>query len=214
MLAKNPKTKRRGVLLYSGGIDSTISSIILACKEVELIGLSINYPGRPRGELLAAKTISKMLPFSEFIEVSLSSNTLLTDPNYVSTSFEGWIPYRNLLFWSIAAHKAMLRNADFIAGGHCDDDEKVFTDASRDFFNKLADLLTFSGHNKFSHSLEIELPMFSLTDERLYAIINTGDNKELLYKTWSCWRDNAKPCQHCFACKEHRKFFNKLERIN
>ena len=209
MGAKQTDTKRRGLLLYSGGLDSTISALILATEAVNLVGLSIDYPGRPHGEKLAVKAMSGMLPFSQVIEVSFNSNGLLTDSDYLCTSLEGWIPYRNLLFWSIAAHKAILLDADFVAGGHDEFDGTVFNDASKDFFACLRQIVTFSGNN--NRTVNLELPILSVTDEHWYNIVNADKNKELFRKTWSCWRDSTKPCNHCYACTKRETFFDELE---
>ena len=42
-----------GLVLFSGGLDSTLATIMIASKNVDLISFSIDFPGRPRGENVA-----------------------------------------------------------------------------------------------------------------------------------------------------------------
>ena len=208
-LDRSSNTKRRGILLFSGGCDSTLSALILANSFVDLIGLTINYPGRPEGEKRAVKTLSQNLPFCDFLEVSIDGQFLFTDSTYESTCLEGWIPYRNILFWSIAAHQAVLLNANFIAAGHDDEnDGKLFNDSTNEFFVKLREILRFSG-NSLNSSIEIILPIANSSDDQLRSLLDS-ENKELLLKTWSCWRNGKAPCEQCFACHERDRFLKEL----
>src|SRR5437867_3912241 len=108
----------KGILLFSGGIDSTLAALILARKKVDLIGLSVVFKGRPFKEREVAKEISKHINFIDFYEITIDSQHSLTKAECISTKHEGWIPYRNLLFWTIGANQAVLNNANLIAAGH------------------------------------------------------------------------------------------------
>ena len=211
-LAKQDLNKmRRGILLFSGGFDSTVAALILAGDQIDLIGLTIDYPGRPEGEKAAVKSLSTVLPFSTLLKVSIEGTSSTIGSNHEATSMEGWIPYRNILFWTIAAQKAVLLKADFIAGGHDEEDDgKVFNDAGKEFFIKLKDILKFSGNGNVDHSIDIVLPITSLTKEKLRSIVNDRI-KDLLFQTWSCWRKGEVPCQQCFACKERQKYFMEMK---
>ena len=214
LLDQSSNSRRRGILLFSGGFDSTLSAIVLASNNVELIGLTIDYPGRPKGEREAGKTLSEVLPFSQFLEVSIGGELPFIDSKYMSTCLEGWIPYRNVLFWSIAAHQAVLLNADFIAAGHDDEDDgKIFNDATNEFFVKLKEILRFSGNGNLNNSIDIVLPIAALTDKQLRSHFN-NENINLLHKTWSCWRNGNTPCKQCYACNERDKFFSELNGIH
>lgn len=213
-LSQSPNTKRRGILLYSGGLDSTLSALVLEDSSVDLIGLTINYPGRPEGEKRAAKTLSKNLPFSEVLEVSIDGKFHFLDSTYKCTCFEGWIPYRNILFWSMAAHLAILLNADFIAAGHDGEgDGRIFNDATNDFFLKLKDILRFSGNGNLNTSIDIVLPIATSSDKQSHSRLNI-QNLDLLLKTWSCWRNGETPCKQCYACEDRDKFFKELNGIH
>lgn len=198
----------QGILLFSGGIDSTLAALMLAENKIKLIGLSINYTGRPNAEIEAAKKVSKYLPFSEYIEISINNKYLLTKSEYISTKYEGWIPYRNLLFWSIAANLAVLKDAKIIAAGHHSWDGKTFNDASNNFFKYFSQILKYNGNNNFQFPIEVELPL--LTSKERYIDDIAIANKDIVKKTWSCWRDKKKPCMICKACTERSKYFGQI----
>jgi queuosine biosynthesis protein QueC len=203
-------TNRRGIVLFSGGIDSTLATLILANEHTDLIGLSINYPGRPRGEVEAAKTLSCQLPLLKLIEISIDLSTVIPSGGSVMNDMEGWIPYRNLLFWSLAAHKAKVLDLNFVAAGHHRTDGGTYNDATIHFFEILQSILNYSG-NAGHNSIQVELPLLWTSDEKIdeYAIAN----KRVLSNSWSCWRDRSSPCMTCFACDERRAYLESLSTL-
>ena len=201
--------RRCGLVLFSGGIDSTIATLSLAQQGNELTALSINYVGRPNLEILTARRLAKRLPFDDYWEVTIGTEELLTIPKYVSTQREGWIPYRNLMFWAIAAHKAVILDADFVAAGHDDADEANYSDVSKEFFGLLRRILRFNGCHDDTHELKMELPVRDLSIDSIKQLLRNG-NEGLLYQTWSCWRDSSRPCGECIACKDRQQFLMKL----
>jgi 7-cyano-7-deazaguanine synthase len=205
----NAKVRRRGVLLFSGGIDSTLAGMVLASEGADLVALSINYPGRPVGEITAARDISKSLPLLKTIEVSIDGGGSFTKPEYATTNLEGWIPYRNLLFWSIAAHRAIMEHVDFVAAGHHKDDADVFSDAGKEFFDHLKKILMYSGNFGSGLRIRMELPILSITNKRLCSLARM--NKDLLRRTWSCWRNERTQCTECLSCTDRRSFLDLID---
>lgn len=209
-MAARLKQKRRGCLLFSGGLDSTMSALALTSEGVDLVGLSINYPGRPKSEIAAAMSLSKRLPFSAMVEVALESDTVLTIPHLKGTKLEGWVPYRNFLFWAIAAHKGALIGADFIAAGHDQNDQKAYSDVSKDFFDAIRHLLQLSGNSEYPIRIDIHLPLLSMTEKQQYGLFANTKNRRILSSTWSCWRDAPVPCRTCAACKDREQYLNQV----
>lgn len=202
------KERRHGLLLFSGGIDSTISAIILNARVTKLTALTVNYLGRPEGEIRAAKLIARKLRFHEHIEVTLNTSGLLTKFPDGKGVRRGWIPYRNLLFWSIAAHKALMLNVQFVAAGHTRKDGIAFSDASPQFFTRLQHLFRFTGSDDGYGGIEIELPIYrtSETEQRRIA----SEHWSIIRNTWSCWLGSCRPCMTCYACQDRRRFFKKV----
>jgi len=99
-------SKRRGVLLFSGGLDSTLSAITLLNQGTDLIALTIDYPSRPRREDYAARQLAQRLPFSNFIQVNLDTGGPLMKCGRTHEAEGGWIPYRNLLLYLFTSLRA------------------------------------------------------------------------------------------------------------
>jgi len=208
MTARNTRSSRKKVvLLFSGGLDSTLSFMLLADQGLDVAGLSILYPGRPVGEIASAKSLVHRLHFSEFYEVSINGVTPFPRGVSYPGTPDGWFPFRNLLFWAIGVHKASADNADYVAGGHDRDDGQVFSDASREFFDLLAQLLKYSG-NQASYRLELLLPMLSKPEHDLHAL--AGTHRATVSMTWSCWKNTPLQCGQCMACVKREDFLRKV----
>ena len=200
-----------GILLFSGGLDSTAVGYALRQLSKEVIALSINYPGRPRREFMLARQVSKELGFLDLVEVDLvlPQRALRGEPGSPN---EGWFPHRNMLFVSLAAHIAVVRRATFVAAGNVFSDRKVFTDAHHDFFSGLDALVNLArGGSASGERLDLVLP---LLEEDSFVVTRPEDAKairKLVSRTWSCWRDSKRPCGRCAACNERRAFLQEFK---
>ena len=193
--------RRRGLLLFSGGIDSTLSALLLK-ETTELVALTVAYPGRPEGERIAASELIRELRFDEHVEIALG---MPLTPTSLSRT-PGCVPYRNLVIWSLAAHEAVKTGATFIAGGHTPQDASVYSDASPVFFERLDQLLELTGGQDV-HKIDILLPMtLDETPKEPELLAAYGD---ILTGTWSCWVDAPAQCGRCYACRERAAFFGK-----
>ena len=192
---------KSAVLLYSGGADSTLCAKLLAGEGYAVHALSILYEGRPAAELAAARALSGELGFASFHEMQLGG-LAKGAPRWVDDRHdhhEGLIPYRNVMFWSLAANRAASVGADVIAAGHTSYDADSYDDAGPAFFETLAKSLQFSGLGRSGRALRIELPLARLTNDEMANLLI--QHRDFLRRTWSCWRDGAAPCGDCFACK-------------
>ena len=193
--------RRRGLLLFSGGIDSTLSALLLK-ETTELVALTVTYPGRPEGEKLAASQLIGELRLDEHVEIAL--DIPLTPISLGRTL--GWVPYRNLVIWSLAAYEAVKVDATFVAAGHTLEDASVYSDASAVFFERLGQVLEFTG-NPNVPKVDLLLPMtLDETPEDHELLAAYG---EILTKTWSCWVDAPTQCGRCYACRERAAFFGR-----
>ena len=183
-----------------------MSALALAAEGFDIVGLTIDYPGRPLREKEVASKIANKLPFSSTLNVSIDCPDVLTLPALRGTAFEGWIPYRNLLFWAIAANQAARIGASFIAAGHEHNDQIAFSDVSKTFFQSIAELLGMSGNSGYDGSLAVRLPLLALTDQQQVQFFTDKSNAQLLFSTWSCWRDVFSPCNVCAACRARKRF--------
>jgi len=193
---------RSAVLLYSGGADSTLCAMLLRERGFAVHALSVLFEGRPAGEIAAAAALAPELRFASQHEMRLDGFARGA-PAWIADGHahhEGVIPYRNLMFWSLAANRAAAVGADAIAAGHTRYDADSYDDAGPAFFDTLAQSLRFSGLGPSGRALEIVLPLAGLTPDEMAAVLLK--HREFLRRTWSCWRDGDRPCGVCFACKE------------
>jgi 7-cyano-7-deazaguanine synthase len=193
---------RSVVLLYSGGADSTLCAMLLRERGAAVHALSVLYEGRPAGELAAARALANELSFASVHEMRLDG-LAKGAPAWVDASHphhEGLVPYRNLLFWSLAANRAAAVGADALAAGHTSYDAECYDDAAPAFFETLSRSLRFSGLGADGRPLEIVLPLAGLTPPQMASMLL--ERRDFLRRTWSCWRDGAAPCGACFACRE------------
>jgi len=191
------------VVLFSGGLDSTVALWWALRQGWKPIPLSIDYQGRPRGEREAARKIAAVagaeilevaLPFYRDLQAWRQGDGLPAD---LAAANPVYLPAKNLLFYGIAAYYAEVLGATRIVGGHYRHDGTRFPDASAAYFARLRDLIT---EGLYSRRPRLELPFLEMTKE---AVVRWGLALGApLGLTWSCYWDDPKPCGRCEGCQE------------
>ena len=175
----------------------------------DLIALSLNYHLRPKREIEATSKLINRLDV-KLIEVPIEFLKEATDlriegfpvPCAISSP-EGFIPTRNLVFYSIAAYFAETFGCHFIIGGHILADADQFPDASYNFFKSLEQLINRGKHKRDKTSIEILLPLIKLSKSE---VVKLAKNLSVpLELTWSCYSDGEKPCGQCSSCLKRKK---------
>jgi 7-cyano-7-deazaguanine synthase len=196
-----------GVVLYSGGADSTLLAHSLIRRGKRLIGLSINYPGRPAAEIATAARIAARAGFFEHLTIGLDLPWRPVRGEFGGVN-EGWFPHRNVMFLGIALHVAEIKGADFVTAGYARSDGIVFTDATPEFLQLFATVAAMSSGNKSARRRIDVLVPFLEKDEFFRAeTARFPDLPALIAETWSCWRDEKRPCGTCQACRERAYYF-------
>jgi len=212
-----PDKKRDGnnvIVLLSGGIDSAVALHWAHQKGYNIVALSINYNLRPQNETKAAqrlaenlhiKLIEVPLPFiKESIDLRIEGFPI---PSAVNAP-EGFIPSRNLIFYSIAGYYAEAFECDIIIGGHISIDPEDFPDASPDFFNSLEKLINKGKHTKDETRIKL---LFPLAKMKKIDVVNLANKLEVpLEWTWSCYHDGEQPCGKCNSCRKRIKALSNL----
>ncbi|MFX1570938.1 MAG: 7-cyano-7-deazaguanine synthase [Promethearchaeota archaeon] len=212
-----PKSKVRGkkaIILLSGGIDSAVALYKAHQEGFELIALSINYHLRPKNEKKAAKKLAESLnikiieiplPFlKESIDLRIEGFPI---PSAVHAP-EGFIPSRNLVFYSIASYYAEAFGCKFIIGGHISVDPQYFPDAAPLFFNSFEDLINKGKHFKDKTTLKLLFPLAKMS--KIDVVKLAKKLKVPLKWTWSCYSDGDQPCGSCTSCRKRNEAFSKL----
>src|SRR5581483_8570971 len=109
----SPALGASGVLLFSGGADSTLLAHSLIRRGKRMIGLSIDFPDRPAAEIATAKRIGERIGLAEHLTIRLDLPWHAIRGESGGNN-EGWFPHRNLMFLGLALHTAEIRGADFI----------------------------------------------------------------------------------------------------
>ncbi|MEJ2294316.1 MAG: 7-cyano-7-deazaguanine synthase, partial [Candidatus Lokiarchaeota archaeon] len=125
---------------------------------------------------------------------------------------QGFIPLRNLVFYSIAAYYASIYGYQFIIGGHLKEDLDIFNDTSSSFFNRLGELITISRHSNDNSKIEFIFPFSEKTKAEVIKIAQ--ELNVPIDKTWSCYGDFEKPCGRCIPCINRKKAMDFLKQQN
>ena len=213
-----PSSKRRAVVLLSGGMDSATTLAIAADQGYETYALSFRYGQRHSAELDAATNLARMFGAVEhkIVDLDLSSigGSALTDMaiDVPSEPGEGipvtYVPARNTIFLSIALGWAeVLESTDIFIGVNAVD-YSGYPDCRPEFiqaFEAMANLATRAGVE--GHSLHIHTPLIDLSKA---DIILKGQDLGLDFReTISCYAADGqgRACGVCDACRLRRKGF-------
>lgn len=196
------KDDKTAVVILSGGLDSTILTY-LAHRYYgnKLIALSMDYNQRHIVELEKAKiTTNKLniyhqvLPINFFgdlvANVTALSNTrnvdmpnikeVLGDPQPVT-----YVPFRNMLFLTLALSFAEANNAQFIYIGLQAHDLYQYWDTSPEFIENMNNVAKLNRKNP----IEIRAPFVNLSKEEE---INLGKHLNVPFEdTWTCFPPNT-----------------------
>lgn len=203
----------KGVILVSGGLDSTTLMYRFVSKGVDFIPLFVNY-----GQHCATHeldTLRKVIPpqYKEKIEIiDVSSIYKHSKSRFIKpanlweesiTADELYIPYRNVLLLTIAASFAQTLGLDKVYSAFINSNHAKEIDCSSEFFNKLEGLLSEYG------SVKIEMPFRNMTK---YEVAKLGiELKAPIGLTFSCQASPEIPCGACPNCVDRLEALKQIE---
>jgi len=213
------KTKKKAVVLVSGGLDSATVLAMAKADGYDCYALSFDYGQRHRAELQAAKKIAETYGAVEHRVLHLDLNQLggsaLTDTSIdVPTVHEEgipvtYVPARNTIFLSMALAWAEILKSDDIFIGVNAVDYSGYPDCRPEYikaYELMANLATKVGVE--GNHLRIHTPLIDMTKA---DIIQTGLQKGVDYSlTVSCYAADAegRACGECDSCRLRRKGFD------
>ncbi|WNO08106.1 7-cyano-7-deazaguanine synthase QueC [Teredinibacter sp. KSP-S5-2] len=211
-------SKKRAVILVSGGLDSTTVLAIALANGYECYTLSFDYGQRHRAELEAAERVSNAMNVQEHKVVSLDLGTIggsaLTDSNIDVPEEETdgipvtYVPARNTVFLSIALGWAEVLGAEAIFIGVNAVDYSGYPDCRPDYiraYQTMANLATKVGVE--GQGVSIETPLIDLTKAQ---IIQAGVDLGVDYSlTVSCYQasEDGVACGKCDSCRLRKQGF-------
>ena len=210
--------RKRGVILVSGGLDSTTVLAMARSLDYQCYTLSFDYGQRNRAELLAAERVSVALGDVEHKVVRLNLDSIggsaLTDTNIAvpEEETEGipvtYVPARNTIFLSIALGWAEVLDAHDIFIGVNAVDYSGYPDCRPEFisaFENMANLATRAGVE--GQDISIHTPLMTMGKG---DIIRAGAALGVDYSlTVSCYQASAEglACGRCDSCRLRRQGF-------
>jgi 7-cyano-7-deazaguanine synthase len=208
--------RANALVLLSGGIDSAVSLYWARSQGWDLATIEFEYYLRPDRERQSCRRLRDHAGIRNAISVPLDFIREVADlPPGVAAgaalrgSPEGYIPSRNLNFYSLAAYDAEQGGRNFIVGGHNRTDSQSFSDAGGILFSRLNELLRLSMWSCQKILTRIVMP---LIDMDKIQVIGLGRSLGVPFElTWSCYHDAEIPCGNCESCLERRNAFDRVQ---
>lgn len=190
------------LLLMSGGLDSTTLAYDLIDQNKSVLPIFLDYGQHFKERELDSllKVLPKTLkPHLRVVNISdifeYSPSKMIIEPNLWTehiSSDDLYLPYRNLLFLSIASSIAQSENIKEVYAAFINSNHAKEIDCSKDFFDKLGSIL-----NEFG-TVDICLPYRELSKA---DVINKGIELNVpMALTYSCQANSEVPCGVCPNC--------------
>jgi 7-cyano-7-deazaguanine synthase len=195
------------VVLASGGIDSAVALWWARDQGYDVRALTYHYHLRPEPEKEAARTLAREAGADPVIEVDLPHLREVDDVDPVPPDLRDapkeYVPHRNLVFYSMAAHHAERVGAQVLVGGHNGVDPERFPDSGPAFLEGVEDLLEQGRAPGARGGIEIRNPLHGDTKEE---VVERGLELGVPFEsTWSCGEYVTEPCGECHSCRERRE---------
>lgn len=199
------------VVVFSGGLDSTVCLTQAVRAGERVIALSFDYHQRHRLELERAAQIADALGVERLVvelDASQWGGSALTDPKVAVPDYDPgaisipvtYVPARNLIFLAVAVGVAEARESDAVVIGVNAVDYSGYPDCRPAFvesFRRTAELALRRGVQ--GDPVEVRTPLIDLTKA---DIVRLGVELDApLHLTWSCYQSGPEPCGSCDSCE-------------
>lgn len=206
--------KKKAVVVYSGGQDSTTCLIHARHFYDDIHCITFDYGQRHRAEIDVARelalklgaTAHKVLAVSLLNELAISSLTRDNIPIPTQTS-EGipntFVPGRNILFLTLAAIYAYQVQADVVITGVCETDFSGYPDCRDEFVKALNHAIVLG----MAKDVRFETPLMWLNKAETWALADHWQQLSLIRdETLTCYNGiKGAGCGECAACHLRRK---------
>ncbi len=212
------KKTHKSLVLFSGGLDSTVCLYYARGISKLVEAVSFDYSQRHKIELKKAKQITQDLKIPHTIvkiQTGVFQNSSLVDKNLEVRKNQAqkknipntYVPARNLLFLSFALAIAESKNFNTIVIGVNALDYSGYPDCRSEFiqaFERVSELATKVGVE--GKKVQILTPLISMTKKE---IILLGKKLNVPFrKTHSCYSPvRGRPCGECDSCILRKKGF-------
>lgn len=222
-LNKLPETKQNVVAVLSGGMDSTIMTLLLVERygKERVSALSYNYGQKQSVELERAGRTTDLLGIPHKVldlkilgEIVKPVSANITGTNVNMPTIEDIlgdpqpkteVPFRNMILLSLSLAYAQSTNSSHVFTGLQVHDAYAYWDTTQRFVdgvNKLAE------QNR-THQIKVEAPFSQLSKQEELELCKELGKLNLLKNTITCYNpDNqGKSCAKCPSCSERIRAF-------
>lgn len=205
------------LIMLSGGLDSA-TCLYWAKERFAVSAITFNYFGRLEKEKRATRLLAGQagvqvievdVPFvKEASDFGGNGNSKVKKENGSDLRWASYVPARNMMFYSIAAHYAEYLDAKWIVGGHNSHDVSFFKDASMAYIEKMNSLFAEGCLLCDGRPYKIVLPLAEMDRK---AVITLARMLHVpIEMTWSCHQGGEAPCEKCYACTQRLEAFSAL----
>ena len=202
------------VVLFSGGLDSTVLASYLISKGAEVRLLSIDYGQRHAKELAHGETLAKELNLprktlslpglGDLLKgSSLTDDSVeLPEGHYAEESMKATVvPNRNMILLALAGGYALSSGFDTIAYAAHAGDHFISPDCRPEFAEAMEKALGLADWK----DLNLYRPFVDMTKADLVKL--GTELKAPLETTWSCYAGRERHCGKCGTCVERKEAF-------
>ena len=212
----------KAIILFSGGIDSTVTLALALERNLHFLTLSFDYGQRHKIEIESARQIASYYNVHHRIitidPAPFASSALVSDKQVpkdrtaqqiASSGIPNtYVPARNTLFMSYALGLAEIENAQEIHIGSNALDHLPYPDCRPEYFNAIGSLFSIATKQAVEGSPPVPVTPLLYWDKT--EIIKQGKRlKAPLEMTFSCY-DPTPQNQHCRRCDACRLRFAAL----
>lgn len=211
----------RTLVIYSGGLDSTVLLYDLHLTGHQVDALSVNYGQRHSCELERAAALCSRLGVTHKVADLSSIQPLLAGSSLTSPEIEvaeghyteenmktTVVPNRNMILLALATGHALSIGAQQVAYAAHSGDHAIYPDCRNAFADAMADAMALCDWNK----IELSRPFVDWTKA---DIVRRGAELGVPFEqTWSCYKGGAQHCGRCGTCIERREAFDLAQIID
>ncbi|GIO61581.1 7-cyano-7-deazaguanine synthase [Paenibacillus cineris] len=200
------------LLMASGGMDSTVLAYWLQKQDKRVLPLFIDYGQHFKQE--EYNTLIEVIPenFKDSVRIvrigdiyRTSNSRMINEPNLWEdnvTADDLYLPYRNLLFLSVAASVAQSEGITEVYSGFINSNHAKEIDCSKDFFDKLGSMLEDYG------TVKICMPFRDYSKTEVAELgVKLGVP---IAMTYSCQANSRVHCGVCPNCIDRLTALNSL----
>ena len=204
----------KAVVLFSGGLDSTVLTYHLINQKAEVKLFSIDYGQRHQREISSSRMIAKLLNLNHSVlELPMIGEILggsaLTDPKIElpeghsaeESLKKNLVPNRQMLRHTMSACQSISQKFCTVSYAAHAGDHTIYPDCRPEFADSMEKSLKLADWNE----IKLYRPFVNLTKEEL---VRRGLELGVPFeKTWSCYAGGNLHCGKCGTCVERKEAF-------